>query len=263
MKKSFSERPLGKFLLGRGFYAALAVCVIGAGAAAWVIVDRTIDSFTAPPAESRADTLQAPSSLSPADKPSSSAVTRPVEQKVSGQPISPSSSSKASVSSKADAPSQAPSAEPAVDAASPVSDVSSYLLPVNGVVFGHFSGDTLVLDETLQKWHTHNGIDIRAEAGTPVLAVANGTVSVVKQDPMWGTVVELTHPNGLLSRYCGLEPDLSVAEGQNVLVGDPLGTLAGSVLAETALESHLHFELFEDGVRVDPLLRLGFLESAD
>ena len=78
MKKSFSERPLGKFLLGRGFYAALAVCVIGAGAAAWVIVDRTIDSFTAPPAESRADTLQAPASPSPAAHPSPPALTRPL-----------------------------------------------------------------------------------------------------------------------------------------------------------------------------------------
>ena len=46
MKKSFSESPVGKFLLGKGFYAALAVCVLGAGAAAWVIVDKTIDSFT-------------------------------------------------------------------------------------------------------------------------------------------------------------------------------------------------------------------------
>lgn len=34
MKKSFSESPVGKFLLGKGFYAALAVCVLGAGAAA-------------------------------------------------------------------------------------------------------------------------------------------------------------------------------------------------------------------------------------
>lgn len=50
MKKSFSESPVGKFLLGKGFYAALAVCVLGAGAAAWVIVDKTIDFFYQPAA---------------------------------------------------------------------------------------------------------------------------------------------------------------------------------------------------------------------
>ena len=58
MKKSFSESPVGKFLLGKGFYAALAVCVLGAGAAAWVIVDKTIDSFTAEPPAASGTTLQ-------------------------------------------------------------------------------------------------------------------------------------------------------------------------------------------------------------
>lgn len=58
MKKSFSESPVGKFLLGKGFYAALAVCVLGAGAAAWVIVDKTIDSFTSQPPAVSGTTLQ-------------------------------------------------------------------------------------------------------------------------------------------------------------------------------------------------------------
>ena len=38
-----SKGKLSRFLAGKGFYAALAVCVIGAGAAAWVAVDKTVD----------------------------------------------------------------------------------------------------------------------------------------------------------------------------------------------------------------------------
>ena len=68
MKKSFSESPVGKFLLGKGFYAALAVCVLGAGAAAWVIVDKTIDSFTSQPPAVSGTTLQNTASSAPASQ---------------------------------------------------------------------------------------------------------------------------------------------------------------------------------------------------
>ena len=46
--------------------------------------------------------------------------------------------------------------------------------------------------------------------------VADGVVSAVKEDPMWGTVVEITHEEDLISRYCGLDEELSVVEGQAV-----------------------------------------------
>ena len=78
MKKSFSESPVGKFLLGKGFYAALAVCVLGAGAAAWVIVDKTIDSFTGQPPAVSGTTLQNTASSAPASQ-----KEQQVEQKVS------------------------------------------------------------------------------------------------------------------------------------------------------------------------------------
>ena len=84
------------------------------------------------------------------------------------------------------------------------------MLPVEDTVFNLFSGTELVKDETLDKWHTHNGIDIKAELGAPVRAVADGVVSAVKEDPMWGTVVEITHADDLVSRYCGLDEELSV-----------------------------------------------------
>ena len=99
--------------------------------------------------------------------------------------------------------------------------------------------------------------------GSPVRAVADGVVSLVKDDPMWGTVVEITHGDDLISRYCGLDQELSVVEGQTVSIADEIGRVGDTNLAETALQTHLHFELFEDGVRVDPLDRMGFYDSAD
>ena len=101
------------------------------------------------------------------------------------------------------------------------------------------------------------------KVGAPVRAVADGVVSAVKEDPMWGTVVEITHADDLVSRYCGLDEELSVVEGQAVSIADEIGRVGDTNLAETALEPHLHFELFEDGVRVDPLDRMGFYESDD
>ena len=155
------------------------------------------------------------------------------------------------------------SEESAQDTIAPNYGVSSFLLPVENTVFHLFSGTELVKDETLNKWHTHNGIDIKAEWGTPVRAVADGVVSAVKDDPMWGTVVEITHADDLISRYCGLDEELLVVEGQAVSIADEIGQVGDTNLAETALEPHLHFELFEDGVRVDPLARMGFYESDD
>ena len=54
-----------------------------------------------------------------------------------------------------------------------------------------------------------------------------------------------------------------MVEGQAVSIADEIGRVGDTNLAETALEPHLHFELFEDGVRVDPLDRMGFYESDD
>ena len=256
MKKSFSESPVGKFLLGKGFYAALAVCVLGAGAAAWVIVDKTIDSFTSQPPAVSGTTLQNTASSAPASQ-----KEQQVEQTVSNVSRPSSSSPSAPSSSSAPEASSAVSEESAQDTISPNYGVSSFMLPVEDTVFNLFSGTELVKDETLDKWHTHNGIDIKAELGAPVRAVADGVVSAVKEDPMWGTVVEITHADDLVSRYCGLDEELSVAEGQAVSIADEIGRVGDTNLAETALEPHLHFELFEDGVRVDPLDRMGFYES--
>ena len=44
MNDSYNPKSkFSKFMAGKGFYIALAICVVGAGTAAWVAVDKTID----------------------------------------------------------------------------------------------------------------------------------------------------------------------------------------------------------------------------
>ncbi|MFQ9847934.1 MAG: peptidoglycan DD-metalloendopeptidase family protein [[Clostridium] leptum] len=247
--KNLSESPVGKFL-GKGFYAALAVCVLGAGAAAWVIAQN--HRFFYQPA---AGSLR----YNPAKHRQRAGISKEqqVEQKVSNvsRPSSPPVSSSFGAGSVFAVPKN------------PYGyhfsnyGVSSFMLPVEDTVFNLFSGTELVKDETLDKWHTLNGIGIKAELG--FRPGSSRWRCFHERGPMWGTVVEITHADDLVSRYCGLDEELSVVEGQAVSIADEIGRVGDTNLAETALEPHLHFELFEDGVRVDPLDRMGFYESDD
>ncbi|MEG1932569.1 MAG: M23 family metallopeptidase, partial [Pygmaiobacter sp.] len=127
---------------------------------------------------------------------------------------------------------------------------SSFVLPLAGQVTAAYSGDELVYSETLGDWRTHNGLDITAASGAEVKAAMAGTVASVKDDPLWGTVVEVKTEE-LTLRYCGLNSTTKISEGKLVSQGDLLGTL-GEIPAETALEPHLHFEVLKNGTLVDP-----------
>ena len=44
MKNNSANGGFARFMAGRGFYAALALCLVGAAAAAWITVDKSISS---------------------------------------------------------------------------------------------------------------------------------------------------------------------------------------------------------------------------
>ena len=54
----------------------------------------------------------------------------------------------------------------------------------------------MIKGQTLGDWRTHNGIDIKAEAGAQVKACQNGKVTSVRDDDIWGTVVEIQFEGG-------------------------------------------------------------------
>jgi murein DD-endopeptidase MepM/ murein hydrolase activator NlpD len=104
----------------------------------------------------------------------------------------------------------------------------------------------------LGEWRTHNGVDIKAERGTEVIAAAEGTVADASRDERWGAVVVLDHPDGKQTTYAGLAWPLPVKAGDVVTARQVIGKIEG-VPIESADGIHLHFELRVDGVRADPL----------
>lgn len=95
----------------------------------------------------------------------------------------------------------------------------------------------------------HNGLDLIASQGDPVVACGDGVVTdVVKSRKSQGNYVEIKHPSGYVTRYSHLG-DITVHKGQNVLKGKKIGEVGNS---GNSFASHLHLELMKDGRFLDP-----------
>lgn len=255
-----------KFISGKGFYLALAVCLAGAGAAAWVAVDKTIQSVEPAPIAEKPQLKQEqpyePAKKQPAaDTPSaqsdgdSSPSTQSQQLQITAEAPEEDPSAQASSqpsSQEGSSEPQQPSSQTFAEPSEPQpSSGFSLELPVSGAAIAPFSGDMLVKNETLGDWRTHNGIDIRAEAGEAVRAASDGTVTAVRNDPMWGNVVEVTNGEYVMT-YAGLSADILVKMDQSIRAGEQLGSI-GEVPCELSMEPHLHFDVRSNGEYVDPV----------
>ena len=129
--------------------------------------------------------------------------------------------------------------------------------PVSGETVKQFAMDSLSYNETTRDWRVHNGIDIAAEAGTPVMASAAGTVTEVFQDDTMGYTVVIRHDGGYVTQYASLDENVSVKTGDTVQMGDTIGKVANTAMLETAQGDHLHFSVACNGNPLDPV---AFLE---
>jgi len=94
----------------------------------------------------------------------------------------------------------------------------------------------------------HAGLDFRGPSGAPILAAAAGTVSFTGIKQGYGNCVEISHGNGLLTRYAHMSR-IEVRVGETVGPGKVIGGI-GSTGRSTG--PHLHFEVRIADRPVDP-----------
>lgn len=129
---------------------------------------------------------------------------------------------------------------------------NAFITPLSGDVIGEYSADKLAWNAALGQWRIHPGIDIKAEAGTAVMACADGVVTDAYEDGLYGNIIEITHENGVITRYCALATLEMVEIGDRVRKGDFIGSVGESPLIESDMEAHLHFEMLENGAYTAP-----------
>ena len=89
----------------------------------------------------------------------------------------------------------------------------SYVRPSGGAIIKPCSIKELAYSRTMNDWRVHNGLDIAAEKGEIVKSVAEGTVSDVMHDSLYGTTIVINQNDGLMVYYRGLNKDTAVREG--------------------------------------------------
>ncbi len=123
-------------------------------------------------------------------------------------------------------------------------------LPVRFMAFT--SGYGLRIHPISGDLRNHDGVDIAASVGTPIIATASGVVSLAGWAGGYGLMVRLVHPGGVETLY-GHMSRLNASSGQRIHQGDVIG-FVGSTGNSTG--PHLHYEVRISGRPVNPMTSL-------
>ena len=143
----------------------------------------------------------------------------------------------------------------------PVTKTIEFVMPIASAKEITAYTETLCYSETLGRFASHKAVDFFCDEGTTVVAVEDGTVESVTKDLLKGVTVVIDHGDGLKTTYNSLAEDPAVKKGQSVKKGDKIGEASVTNRQEYKSGAHLHFEVSEKGVSVDPAKYLTFDEK--
>jgi murein DD-endopeptidase MepM/ murein hydrolase activator NlpD len=95
----------------------------------------------------------------------------------------------------------------------------------------------------------HQGVDISASRGTPIVASANGRVTYAARKNGLGLTVEIDHGYGFKTVY-GHASKILVRRGQTVERGDVIANVGSTGISTSP---HLHYEVHVGGIAVNPM----------
>lgn len=284
MKKKSIWSHLGGFLMGKGFYMVLLLCVLAIGgsgyylyhlattpiaaeetqASAQVAVEQDAapaeteapevsqslaDALAQAEAEARETEAAAQAALEAAESGTLVPEAEPAEETPAGEtPAEPAGEAAAEPE-----PAQEAAPEPVQETAAPEESAPTLVPPVPGETVAAFSDSQLTYNAALEDWRTHNGVDLAAQLGDPVYAARAGEVLEIRSDLFLGTTVTLNHGDGLITVYGNLSEAVPVTSGERVEAGQVIGTVGNTAAGESHEAAWLHFAVEQDGVLVDPM----------
>ena len=259
-KKGTFWKKTGEFLSGRGFYIALAACVLVIGVSAWalfftggtydgtdvgvidgvinggntldVIPDDTVKVNPSKDTDKDEDTKEPEDTSKEPDETPEQSETNDAQEPEADNTMAPIDVTDVGVYEETSA--------------------KTFMWPVYGEITKGFYKDELVYNKTMMDWRTHSGLDISAEIGTKVMAVADGTVFEIYNDDLLGTTMVIDHGDGLVSVYSNLAETPTVSAGDPVKCGDIIGAVGNTAIGEASEVAHLHFAMKKDDDTVDP-----------
>ncbi|MGN0747759.1 MAG: peptidoglycan DD-metalloendopeptidase family protein [Aristaeellaceae bacterium] len=103
-------------------------------------------------------------------------------------------------------------------------------------------------------WRLHDAVDLAAETGGLVYAMADGVVLACGEEGVQGAWVSLDHGGGVKATYAGMSLLAAIRAGDPVKAGQTIGFAGNGMVDETDLQPHLHLRVTRDGQAIDPLL---------
>lgn len=144
--------------------------------------------------------------------------------------------------------------EAATPAPTPAPTLAPFQAPLAHVaVLRAFDDSRLTVSGVTGVYRVHDAVDLAAETGEKVLAMADGVVSDVQEKGVDGVCVVIGHPGGIETAYAGLSLCAALRPGDTVQQGQTIGFAGAGPLDERDGEAHLHLRVTRDGVAIDPL----------
>lgn len=239
MKQKRTQHRVGDFMEGKGFYIVLFLCVAAIGISGYYL----FSGLTGPAGGFGSETTVSGQAEIRQEDPG------PADP---SQTTTPTGEDTETAAPELD-PSTRPDPQPQAEVPEDAAQSTAYVWPVQGEVNRDFSLEVFAYDDTMGDWRTHSGLDIAAQVGAPVAACGKGTVTDVSLDPMLGQTITVDHGTGMQSYYANLSETVEVQVGDEVSAGTILGTVGTTAISESSSPSHLHFEMIEYDISIDPL----------
>lgn len=143
----------------------------------------------------------------------------------------------------------------------PVQKPITFIMPVDNTSSIVEYSEELTWCSTLSRFEAHKAMDFFAPEGSNVYAVYDGVVESVTSTFLQGVSITIDHGNGLKTVYNSLADGDQVFVGQIVNQGDIIGEVSVTNRQEYKDGAHLHFEVLENNISIDPIKYLSINEK--